>query len=130
MGPSAAPKIPQQVEKDFEQASDSQSKLGLALFAVHNLPMLLQVEKDFEQVADFLHEALELAKSVQAQHGKLLKDFNRCAPLPPLASACCSLLQCVPPSGCGCPLCARSADCTPAQALFSSSSGDARKHIA
>lgn len=38
-----------------------------------------QVEKDFEQVADFLHDALELAKSVQTQHGKLLKDFNRCA---------------------------------------------------
>jgi len=117
VGPSAAPETPQQAEKDFEQVSDCQSKLGSALFAVHNLPMLLlQAEKDFEQVADFLHEALELAKSVQTQHGKLLKDFNRCAPLPRLASACCSLLQCVPLLGCGCPLCARSGDCAPAQA--------------
>lgn len=35
------------------------------------------VEKDFEQIAEFLHEALELAKSVQSSHGKLLKDFNK-----------------------------------------------------
>ena len=40
---------------------------------------LLQVEQDFEQIAEFLHEALELAKSVQSSSGKLLKDFNKCA---------------------------------------------------
>jgi hypothetical protein len=39
----------------------------------------VQVEKDFEKIAEFLHEALELAKSVQSSSGKLLKDFNKCA---------------------------------------------------
>ena len=38
------------------------------------------MEADFERIADFLHEGLELAKSVQAKSGKLLKDFNRCVP--------------------------------------------------
>eukprot|EP00195_Chlamydomonas_chlamydogama_P007745 CAMPEP_0202889496 /NCGR_PEP_ID=MMETSP1392-20130828/47_1 /ASSEMBLY_ACC=CAM_ASM_000868 /TAXON_ID=225041 /ORGANISM="Chlamydomonas chlamydogama, Strain SAG 11-48b" /LENGTH=487 /DNA_ID=CAMNT_0049572835 /DNA_START=148 /DNA_END=1611 /DNA_ORIENTATION=+ len=32
-------------------------------------------EADFEKVAEFLHEALELCKEVQASSGKLLKDF-------------------------------------------------------
>lgn len=43
------------------------------------------MEKDFEQIAEFLHEALELAKSVQSSHGKLLKDFNKCVADPPTA---------------------------------------------
>eukprot|EP00208_Stichococcus_sp_RCC1054_P007337 CAMPEP_0206144408 /NCGR_PEP_ID=MMETSP1473-20131121/24031_1 /ASSEMBLY_ACC=CAM_ASM_001109 /TAXON_ID=1461547 /ORGANISM="Stichococcus sp, Strain RCC1054" /LENGTH=490 /DNA_ID=CAMNT_0053540227 /DNA_START=102 /DNA_END=1574 /DNA_ORIENTATION=- len=35
------------------------------------------VEKDFEAIADFLHEALQVAKGIQDAHGKLLKDFNK-----------------------------------------------------
>lgn len=33
------------------------------------------VQKDFQQVAEFLHEVCEVAKEVQASHGKLLKDW-------------------------------------------------------
>ena len=36
-------------------------------------------EADFEKIADFLHETLELCKATQEKHGKLLKDFNKCA---------------------------------------------------
>lgn len=39
----------------------------------------MQAEKDFCSIADFLHEALQLAKSIQSTHGRLLKDFNKCA---------------------------------------------------
>ena len=42
-------------------------------------------EADFEKIADFLHETLELCKRTQEKHGKLLKDFNKCAAF--LASA-------------------------------------------
>ncbi|RWW09702.1 hypothetical protein GW17_00026796 [Ensete ventricosum] len=35
------------------------------------------VEKDFEQIAEFLHQAVTLCLSIQKEHGKLLKDFNK-----------------------------------------------------
>ncbi|XP_031112670.1 serine hydroxymethyltransferase 4 isoform X1 [Ipomoea triloba] len=35
------------------------------------------VEKDFEQIAEFLHRAVTLTLSIQKEHGKLLKDFNK-----------------------------------------------------
>lgn len=38
-------------------------------------------EADFEKIADLLHETLDLCKATQAKHGKLLKDFNKCAPV-------------------------------------------------
>lgn len=46
-------------------------------------------EADFEKVAEFLHQVLEVCKSVQNKHGKLLKDFTKCASSPstPLVSS-------------------------------------------
>ena len=35
------------------------------------------VEKDFEQIAEFLHQAVNICLSIQKEHGKLLKDFNK-----------------------------------------------------
>lgn len=35
------------------------------------------VEKDFEQIAEFLHQAVTICLSIQKEHGKLLKDFNK-----------------------------------------------------
>lgn len=35
------------------------------------------VEKDFEQIAEFLHRAVTITLSIQKEHGKLLKDFNK-----------------------------------------------------
>lgn len=35
------------------------------------------VEKDFEQIAEFLHQAVTITLSIQKEHGKLLKDFNK-----------------------------------------------------
>ncbi|RRT85876.1 hypothetical protein B296_00001167 [Ensete ventricosum] len=35
------------------------------------------IEKDFEQIAEFLHQAVTLCLSIQKEHGKLLKDFNK-----------------------------------------------------
>lgn len=45
-------------------------------------------EADFEQIAEFLHEAMELCKDLQNKHGRLLKDFNKCAH-PPVCIAPC-----------------------------------------
>jgi glycine hydroxymethyltransferase len=41
-------------------------------------------EADFEKIADLLHEVLLVCKDLQATHGKLLKDFTRCAAVPGL----------------------------------------------
>ncbi|KAI0522989.1 hypothetical protein KFK09_005378 [Dendrobium nobile] len=35
------------------------------------------VEKDFEQIAEFLHQAVTITLTIQKEHGKLLKDFNK-----------------------------------------------------
>ncbi|KAF2288984.1 hypothetical protein GH714_023248 [Hevea brasiliensis] len=35
------------------------------------------VEGDFEQIAEFLHRAVTITLSIQKEHGKLLKDFNK-----------------------------------------------------
>nr|ABO61381.1 serine hydroxymethyltransferase [Populus tremuloides] len=35
------------------------------------------VEKDFEQIGEFLHRAVTITLSIQKEHGKLLKDFNK-----------------------------------------------------
>ena len=35
------------------------------------------VEKDFEQIGEFLHRAVSITLSIQKEHGKLLKDFNK-----------------------------------------------------
>ena len=35
------------------------------------------LEKDFEQIGEFLHRAVQLTLSIQKEHGKLLKDFNK-----------------------------------------------------
>nr|XP_009416590.2 PREDICTED: serine hydroxymethyltransferase 4 [Musa acuminata subsp. malaccensis] len=35
------------------------------------------IEKDFERIAEFLHQAVTLCLSIQKEHGKLLKDFNK-----------------------------------------------------
>ncbi|RRT53869.1 hypothetical protein B296_00032549 [Ensete ventricosum] len=35
------------------------------------------VEEDFKQIAEFLHQAVTLCLSIQKEHGKLLKDFNK-----------------------------------------------------
>ncbi|XP_057837924.1 serine hydroxymethyltransferase 4 [Cryptomeria japonica] len=34
-------------------------------------------EADFEKIAEFLHQAINITLSVQKEHGKLLKDFNK-----------------------------------------------------
>ncbi|GLJ27916.1 hypothetical protein SUGI_0548280 [Cryptomeria japonica] len=34
-------------------------------------------ETDFEKIAEFLHQAINITLSVQKEHGKLLKDFNK-----------------------------------------------------
>ncbi|MBO8589799.1 hypothetical protein INN88_14495, partial [Staphylococcus aureus] len=31
----------------------------------------------FEQIAEFLHQAVTITLSIQKEHGKLLKDFNK-----------------------------------------------------
>ena len=36
-------------------------------------------EADFENIAEFLHQVLEVCKETQQKHGKLLKDFTKCA---------------------------------------------------
>lgn len=35
------------------------------------------VEKDFQQIGEFLHRAVSITLSIQKEHGKLLKDFNK-----------------------------------------------------
>ncbi|KAH9604224.1 hypothetical protein KSS87_000408 [Heliosperma pusillum] len=35
------------------------------------------LEKDFEQIGEFLHRSVQLTLSIQKEHGKLLKDFNK-----------------------------------------------------
>ena len=35
------------------------------------------VGKDFEQIGEFLHRAVSITLSIQKEHGKLLKDFNK-----------------------------------------------------
>ncbi|KAF2288983.1 hypothetical protein GH714_023241 [Hevea brasiliensis] len=35
------------------------------------------VEGDFEQIGEFLHRAVTITLSIQKEHGKLLKDFNK-----------------------------------------------------
>lgn len=35
------------------------------------------VEKDFERIGEFLHHAVTITLSIQKEHGKLLKDFNK-----------------------------------------------------
>ncbi|CAN1334279.1 Serine hydroxymethyltransferase 4 [Linum perenne] len=35
------------------------------------------MEKDFEKIGEFLHRAVSLTLSIQKEHGKLLKDFNK-----------------------------------------------------
>ena len=37
-------------------------------------------EADFEKIAEFLHQVLEVCKETQQKHGKLLKEFTKCAP--------------------------------------------------
>ncbi|RYE38893.1 MAG: hypothetical protein EOP48_26425, partial [Sphingobacteriales bacterium] len=36
-------------------------------------------EQDFEEIAELLHKTLQICKDVQSKHGKLLKDFTKCA---------------------------------------------------
>ncbi|KAH0450465.1 hypothetical protein IEQ34_021157 [Dendrobium chrysotoxum] len=35
------------------------------------------LEKDFDQIGEFLHQAVTITLSIQKEHGKLLKDFNK-----------------------------------------------------
>ncbi|KAF7848270.1 hypothetical protein BT93_L2147 [Corymbia citriodora subsp. variegata] len=49
----------------------------LGLTGTHAMTCMDFVEKDFEQIGEFLHRAVTIVSTIQKQHGKLMKDFDK-----------------------------------------------------
>ncbi|XP_030439784.1 serine hydroxymethyltransferase 4-like [Syzygium oleosum] len=47
------------------------------LIGTHAMTSRGLMQKDFEQIREFLHRAVTITSTIQKQHGKLMKDFNK-----------------------------------------------------
>ncbi|KAF8015482.1 hypothetical protein BT93_H1103 [Corymbia citriodora subsp. variegata] len=47
------------------------------LIGTHAMTCMDFMEKDFEQIGEFLHRAVTITSTIQKQHGKLMKDFDK-----------------------------------------------------